>query len=385
MIKRIIIDKSNRLQRIAPFPLLELERAKRRLKKVNGELIDLGEFSGGLKSMSGLSLDKMEPLDSSFVSNLKKKIALWFENRYGVKLNPEREIFPFAGRKGIITKLTLVFLNEGGVGLVPNPGNPIYRTAIILADGKPEEFPLLERNDYLPNLSSSLSKNKRARLVFLNYPNDPTSSLADLNFFDEAVEIASQNNVLLVNDATYSQIYYDEHLPCSLMQIKGAKKVGVEIYLFKTPLGEVGFLVGNREIVSGLVQLSKALDDKDYLMLRQLDLILDDYPEKISSDNQELAQRRDILYDELLSLGWKSRKPKSTPFFWIKVPPAHTSIGFSRLLLRKAGVVVFPGSSFGEEGEGYIRIALNVPVDGIKQACQRIREHSHLWQKRYSP
>jgi LL-diaminopimelate aminotransferase len=385
MIKRIIIDKSDRLQRIAPFPLLELERAKRRLKRVNGELIDLGEFSPELKSMPGLSLDKMGPVDGGFISDLKKRIALWFENKYGVKLNPEREIFPFAGRKRIITKLTLVFLNEGEVGLVPNPGNPIYRTAIILADGKPEEFPLLERNDYLPNLNLISNRSKRARLVFLNYPNDPTSSLADLNFFDEAVEIASQNNILLVNDATYSQIYYDEHLPYSLMQVKGAKKVGVEIYLFKAPLGEVGFLVGNKEIISGLVQLDKALDDKDFIALRQLDSILDGYHEKVSSDNQELARRRDALYDEFLGLGWKARKPKSTPFFWVKVPPAHTSIGFSRLLLRKAGVVVFPGSSFGEEGEGYIRIALNVSADEIKQACQRIREHSHLWQKRYSP
>ncbi len=224
----------------------------------------------------------------------------------------------------------------------------------------------------------------------MNYPNNPTTSVADYHFFKDVVEICSQNNILLVHDLSFGHISYDDYIPLSALQIDGAKKVCLEYHSlstnFKNPLFKLGFFAGNKDVISGVEQEKKIFGFLDNsLYLRIASYLFENYSNMISEENQEFSKRKNLLMGKLLSLGWRTKKPKATPFFWIQIPPHYSSLGFARMLLRKSGVVVIPGSDFGENGEGYIRLALNFPSDRLNEAVKRIEEHSHLLQLSYRP
>lgn len=405
MIKRVIIEKAERLQKLPPPPFLEAERIKRVLHKRGVEIIDLGELSPDpslreiiLSSFSFETQEIFAPMDPRIYADLKKQIADWLERKYQVRLNPENEILPFAGKKKIIYDLFLSFINPGEVIALPDPGDPIYKAGAIFAGGEVMTLPLWERNDYLPNFEtfSSFPKDLTMRkknasnlpkILFLNYPHNPTSAVADPEFFKELVKWASNRNILLVNDASYNEICYDGYFPTSLLQVKGAKKMGAEFFFFYPLTGiGFGFLAGNKQIISQVESAEKIFGYQLSRIMLQLSLvILQNYSSIAEQNNLEFAKRKDALMEEVLNLGWKAKKPKAGPFIWVKVPPRYSSVGFSRMLLRKAGVLVSPGFGFGEYGEGYIRLALNHPVDELKKALERIKEHSHIWQRRYRP
>jgi aspartate/methionine/tyrosine aminotransferase len=190
-----------------------------------------------------------------------------------------------------------------------------------------------------------------------------------------------------VNDASYNEICYDGHVPTCLLQVKGAKKMGAEIFSFHPLTGiGFGFLAGNKQIISQVEATENILGYQlSHIMLELGLTILKNYSIIAEQNNLEFAKRKEILIEGLLNLGWKVKKPKAGPFLWVKVPPKYSSVGFARMLLRKAGVLVSPGFGFGEYGEGYIRIALNLPGGELKKALERIKEHSHIWQRRYRP
>jgi LL-diaminopimelate aminotransferase len=307
-----------------------------------------------------------------------------------VRVNPLNEIFPFAGKKKVIYDLFLSFLNPGEVVAIPDPSDHIYKGGSIFAGGEVVSLPLHERNDYLPNLDTLPSSEHAPhfpKILFLNYPHNPTTAVADLEFFKESVRWASKRNVLLVNDASYNEICYDGYLPTCLLQVKGAKKIGAELFFFYPLTGiGFGFLAGNKQIISQVEATEKIFAYQlSYIMLQLSLSILKNYSIIAQQNNLEFAKRKEILIEGLLNLGWKVKRPKAGPFVWVKVPPRYSSVGFARMLLRKAGVLVSPGFGFGEYGEGYIRIALNQKTEELKKALERIKEHSHIWQRRYRP
>lgn len=399
MIKKLIIEKAERLQKLPPSPFLEAERIKKSLDKRKVKIIDLGElfFDPSLREviLSSFSLKTEEifaPLDLQIWTALKKQIADWLEQKYQVRLNPENEIFPFAGNKKIIYDLFLSFLNPGELVAIPDPCDPIDKGGCIFAGGEVVTLPLWERNDYLPNLKTfSFAPKENAgnfpKILFLNYPHNPTGAVADPEFFKELVQWASKRNILLVNDASYNEICYDGYPPTCLLQVKGAKKMGAELFLFSPLTGiEFGFLAGNKQIISQIEATEKLFGYQLSHIISQLGLvILKNYSCIAEQNNSEFAKRKEALMEGFSNLGWKAKKPKAGPFIWVKVPPRYSSVGFARMLLRKAGVLVSPGFGFGEHGEGYIRIALNHPVSELKEALERIRQHSHIWQRRYRP
>ncbi len=419
MIKKLIIEKAERLQKLPPSLFLEGERIKKALDKRGVEIIDLGELcpDPSIREiiLSSFSL-KAEGIFASFDPHawvdLKRKIADWLEQKYQVRLNPETEIFPFAGKKKIIYDLFLSFLNPGEVAAIPDPSDPIYKGGSIFAGGEAVSLPLWERNDYLPNLGSLPSSPKDSaqtgtrpgggirldaprgkntprfpKILLLNYPHNPTTAVADQEFFLESVGWANKRNILLVNDSSYNEICYDGYLPISLLQAKEAKKIGAELFFFYPLTGiGFGFLAGNKQIISQVEATDKVFGYQRSHIILQLGLtILKNYSKVAEQNNLEFAKRKDILMEGLLNLGWKAKKPKAGPFIWVKVPPRYSSVGFARMLLRKAGVLVSPGFGFGEQGEGYIRIALNHPADKLKKALERIKKHSHIWQRKYRP
>jgi LL-diaminopimelate aminotransferase len=406
MIKKLIIDKAERLQKLPPSPFLEAERIKKALYKRGVEIIDLGELSpdASIKetALSFLSFESEEmfaPLDLQVWDDLKSQIADWVEQKYQVRLNPQNEILPFAtlnhmvrgtGRRKIISDLFLSFLNPGETVAIPDPCDPVYKGGSIFAGGEVVSLPLWERTDYLPNLSTFPSSKDTLhfpKILLLNYPHDPTTAVADPEFFGELVQWAHRKNIMLVNDASYNEICHDGYTPSSLLQARGAKKVGVELFSFYPITGiGFGFLAGNKQIISQVEATERVFGSGASQMMLQVGLaILKNYSAVAEQNSAEFAKRKDILMKGLSDLGWKARRPKAGPFIWAKVPPRYSSVGFVRMLLRKAGVLVSPGFGFGEHGEGYVRIALNRPANELDKALARIKEHSHIWQRRYRP
>jgi LL-diaminopimelate aminotransferase len=395
MIKKVIIEKAERLQKLPPTPFLETKRVKQGLVRRGVEVIDLGELTPDATLRDSLitSFDRTEifaPSDSKMWQELKTEIGKWLEQRYNLKVRPQKEIFPFFGEKKVIYHLILSLINPGDLVAVPDPGEPICKIASILAGAQVDTYPLLERNDYLPNLSaltSSRRGTKFPKILFLNYPHDPTSAVADSGFFREVVEWSARKNVLVINDASANAICYDDHTPISLLQSKGARKLAIERFSFFALTGiEFGFLVGDVGIISQLESVKEVLGEKTSRasLLQALEL-LKNYFQISQRNDLEFASRKAALLNGLFKLGWKTKTPKAGPFMWSKVPGKYSSVGFVRMLLRKTGVLVSPGWGFGEYGEGYVRIALNYPVDQIQKALERLEKHSHVWQRRYRP
>ncbi|MFQ6002527.1 MAG: aminotransferase class I/II-fold pyridoxal phosphate-dependent enzyme [Candidatus Zixiibacteriota bacterium] len=399
MIKRLIIEKAERLQKLPPTPpdLIGAERIKKALDKRGVEIIDLGELCPDpsireiiLSSFSPKAEEIFAPSNPRLWQDFKKQIADWLEQRYQVRASPENEIFPFADKKKIIYDLFLSFLNPGEAAVITDPSDPIYKGGTIFAGGEVVSLPLWERNDYLPNLNILPSSKNTApfpKILFLNYPHNPTTAVADPEFFGELVEWASRKNILLVNDASYNEICYNGFQPTLLLQVKGAKKIGAELFFFYPLTGiGFGFLAGNKQIISQIETTEKVLGYQLSHIMLQLSLaILKNYSAVAEQNNLEFAKRKEILTGGLSNLGWKTKKTKAGPFIWVKVPPRYSSVGFARMLLRKAGVLVSPGFGFGEHGEGYIRIALNQKANELRKALERIKKHSHIWQRRYRP
>jgi LL-diaminopimelate aminotransferase len=395
MIKKVIIEKADRLQKLPPTPFVEAKRIKHGLLRRGVEVIDLGELApdSSLREAVTPSFDIPDVFAASgprIWQELKQRIGKWLEQRYDLKVRPEREVFPFFGENRVVYHLLLSLINPGEMVAVPDPAEPIHKIAPILAGAEVETFPLLERNDYLPNLSSLVSSGRGAKcpkIIFLNYPHNPTSAVADAGFFKEVVEWAGKKNMLIVNDASANEICYDDHTPVSLFQTRGARKLAVEKFSFFGLTGsEFGFLVGDRGIISQLESLREALGEQvSRAHALQALGILDNYSQIWQRNNLEFTSRKAALLSGLFKLGWKTKKPKAGPFVWAKVPGKYSSVGFFRMLLRKTGVLVSPGFGFGEYGEGHVRIALNLPVDQIQKALERMEKHSHIWQRKYRP
>jgi len=407
--RKVLVEKAERLEKIPPHPLFDIDRALKRLDKKGVEIIDLGRFDPALPLPD--SVQKIFPLfsqdasrsNSTFAQDkeifgypeaeeilkLKELFSFWFKKRYGIFLNPKTEIYFYSGKRQTLAQLALFFINPGDKVYVAEPSLQLYKGCALLADGEIEILPLLERNDYLPNLNLLKDKNKdRGKFFFLNYPHNPTGSLADLFFYKELVEVALKNNIRVVQDASYNEIYFEEYQPQSLLQVEGGKRVGVELHSLSTGTGlsgiDCGFLVGNKEIIFGLESQSKLFNQRqNRFILKLVEALLEEYEVIIDRNREEYKVRRDVMMELLLGLGWRSRKPKATPFFWAQIPGRYSSLGFCRMLLRRTGVLASPGIEYGGYGEGFIRLSLNQPIEKLKQAGERIRDHSHIWQKRY--
>ena len=402
--RKVLIEKAVRLEKVPPYPLFDFNRVLKRLDKKGVEIIDLGRFDPALP-LPG-SVQKILPFlqdkknfgyaEKEEIFKVKELFSFWFKKRYGVSLNPKTEIFFYSGKRETLTQLALSFINPEDKIFVCEPAAQLYKGCALLAEGEIEVLPLLERNDYLPNLGLLKNKNKdEGKFFFLNYPHNPTGSLADLFFYKELVEVALKNNIRVVQDASYNEIYFEEFQsygsnfgPPSLMQAEGGKRVGVELHSLSTGTGlsgiDCGFIVGDKEMISGLESQTRLFNHQpNRLVLKLAEVLLEEYDPIISRNKQEYKARRDVMTELLLSLGWRARKPKATPFFWAQIPGRYSSLGFCRMLLRKTGVIASPGIEYGGQGEGFIRLCLNQPEEKLKEAGERIREHSHFWQKRF--
>jgi LL-diaminopimelate aminotransferase len=309
---------------------------------------------------------------------LREAIAAYYDRRFGVELDPVAEVVPLLGSKEGIVHLSLGVLDPGDLVLVPDPGYPSYTMGAMIAGARVYKFPLLPERGFLPDLDViPVDVAQEARMIWLNYPNNPTAGLADLEFFVQAVAFARKNDLLLCHDVPYCDVTYDGHTPPSLMQVPGAKKVAVEFNSLSKTYNmagwRVGMVVGNPYVLASLFRMKSNVDSGLFLPVQEAAIRALSVPhEWIEARNRIYQARREIALDGLSALGWAIQASRATLYLWTRVPTGWNSEGFATMLLNEVGVSVAPGSFFGQGGEGYIRISLTAPDERIAEAMDRL-------------
>lgn len=383
------IEISERLKRLPPYLFVEIDRAKKQAREAGRDVIDLGVgdpdrptpqyIIDALNEAVRDSSTHRYALDAG-LSEFRKEIAVWYKKRFDVPLNPENEVLPLIGSKEGIAHMPLAFINQGDTALVPDPCYPPYKSGVIFCEGKIELMPLLAKNNFLPEITGiSASSAKKAKLMYLNYPNNPTSACAGTKFFGQVVKFAKKYTIIVCHDAAYTELAFDGYKPPSFLDVEGAKEIGVEFHslskTFNMTGWRIGFAVGNKDIVAAIGKVKSNIDSGIFTAIQRAGIVaLKNYEGHIGTVRTLYEKRRDALCDGLNSIGWKIDKPKATFYVWAKCIKGFDSIKLAKLLLEKADIVATPGVGFGPNGEGYIRIALTVDEERLKQAVERIKK-----------
>lgn len=310
----------------------------------------------------------------------REAVAAWYGRRFNVGLEAKGEVITLIGSKEGIGHLPLAFVDPGDVVLVPSPGYPVYAIGTLFAGGESVEMPLLEENGYLPDLDRiDGDALKKAKLMFINYPNNPTAATASLEFFGKVVAFARAHGIIVCHDAAYTEMYYEGTRPPSFLGADGAMDVGIEIHSLSKTYNmtgwRIGCAVGNREIVAGLAKIKSNLDSGAFDAVQEAGIAALETDDSVLAPLREMyRERRDALLEGLGEAGISAARPSGTFYVWAKVPEGFDSAAFSAHLLKEAGVLTTPGNGFGGPGEGYVRFALTVPAERIREAAGRIRK-----------
>ncbi|HYQ61405.1 MAG TPA: LL-diaminopimelate aminotransferase, partial [Desulfatiglandales bacterium] len=305
-------------------------------------------------------------------------VAEWYRKRFGVDLDPEKEVLTLIGSKEGIAHLPLAFINPGDVSLIPSPGYPVYNIATLFCGGESHIMPLYREKGFLPDLDAIPAEVlRRAKVMFINYPNNPTAAVADVAFFEKVVEFADRNHILVCHDAAYSEVAYDGYRPPSFLQAKGAKTVGIEFHSLSKTYNmtgwRVGFAAGNREAIDGLSAIKSNVDSGVFQAIQFAGITaLRSDQSCVQKMIDIYTERRDLMVSQMKKAGFELDTPKASFYLWIKTPKGYSSAELATRLLEK-GVVVTPGNGFGEPGEGYFRIALTQKKERLEEAMQRIK------------
>jgi len=310
----------------------------------------------------------------------RQAIADWYAKRFGVELDPKTEVVSLLGSKEGIAHISFSYLDKGDINLVPDPGYPVYGIGTLLAGGESYIMPLKEENGYLPvleNIPADIAQ--KAKLMFINYPNNPTGAVADVKFFEKVVEFSRSYDILVCHDAAYSELAFDGLKPPSFLQARGAKEVGIEFHSLSKTYNmtgwRIGWVAGNREAVEVLGRFKSNIDSGAFQAIQYAGIEALQGPQDCVIDMQKIYQeRRDIAFVGLRKMGWKTALPKGSFYFWLPVPKGYTSASFAEYVLEKAAVIVTPGNGYGEYGEGYFRIALTVDKSRIEEAFTRMAD-----------
>jgi len=386
-----MFEVSERLKKLPPYLFAEIDRKKKKLTSEGVDIIDFGIGDPDLPTPQNI-IEAMKkgvenpsfhryPLGKGTPA-FRKAIADFYRKYYGVELNPDEEIVVLIGSKEGIAHLPWAFLNPGDVSLVPEPGYPVYHIGTILAEGTPYFLSLKEENKFLPELNKVPQDIlKRAKILFLNYPNNPTSAFVEKDFLIEAIKFCKRNGIILVYDAAYSEIYFEEK-PVSFLSLPGAKDIGIEFHSLSKTYNmtgwRIGWACGNRELVAALAKIKENIDSGTFEAIQFAGIeALTGSQESVNNLRSIYKKRMDILVDGLREAGFRIIPPKGTFYLWVKVQ--GSSIENAGYLLEKAGIVATPGIGFGPSGEGYLRFSITVSEEKIKEGIRRMKE---LWGKK---
>lgn len=384
----IKIVPSDKLNKLPPYLFVEIDKAKRQARQEGRDIIDLG-IGDPDQSTPQFIIDKLYEaakdksnhryaLDAG-MSVLRESISRWYKKRFNVGLNPDNEVLPLIGSKEGIAHFPLAVLNKGDYALVPDPCYPPYKGGTIFAGGKICLLPLLSKNDFLPDLKRiRQTVLENSKIIFVNYPNNPTAAVATDEFYKELIQFALKNNIIVVSDLAYSEIHFDGYKPRSLLEFDGAKDCVIEFHSLSKTYNmtgwRVGWACGNNQLVSLLGKVKSNIDSGIFQAIQIATVAALDSEDSFADSMRKMYQeRRDVLAEGLKSLGFNINLPKATFYMWSKIPKRFgSSMELAKMLLDKANIVATPGVGFGEHGEGYIRFALTVTVDRIKEAVGRL-------------
>jgi LL-diaminopimelate aminotransferase len=383
------IEISERLKKLPPYLFVEIDRVKKQAKQQGRDIIDLGIGDPDKPTpkfiIDALNKAVKDPsthryaLDAGLLQ-LREEITRWYKKRFNVSVSPDDEVMPLIGSKEGIAHMPLAFINPGDTALIPDPCYPPYKSGVIFCEGNIELMPLLEENNFLPDIKSIKSHvAKNAKLMYLNYPNNPTSACADKDYFKEIVKFAKRYKIIVCHDAAYTELSFDGYKAPSFLSAEGAKEVGVEFHslskTFNMTGWRIGFVVGNKDIVDAIGKVKSNIDSGIFTAIQRAGIAaLKNYDSHINSLRILYQKRRDVLCDGLNSIGWRVKRPKATFYVWAKCIEGFDSIKLTRHLLETADIVVTPGVGFGANGEGYIRMALTVGEERLQEAVERIKK-----------
>ena len=388
MVKKVVIDKANRLHQMPPHVLAFADTVRRRLRARGDGLIDLASFVWPVDYDPGVLSDEsvLQPVSETRLAELKEELAGWLSRRYRIKVSAERELFVGGSVASMVYQLTTAFVDVGDVAFVPGLGEPLYRSAVTASDGEPIGYSISAKTGWMPQFDRlSTGLGRVARLLFLNSPHNPTGSTLSEQELAELVWQAGKENVFLVNDASLAGLLH--HPPASLIGITGGKRVGVELYSFSHLLGlpclPFGFAAGNRELISGLKRLERFLPA--HLPGYCVDLAVEGlrrFPGRKLQSMRERVKTAAAPADRLAAaLGLEPSGTPGVPFLWARSSKRTPSATLARTLLKRHKILVAPGTSFGETGEGYVRCCLLAGEQAFSEALQRMEKRRTLRSK----
>jgi LL-diaminopimelate aminotransferase len=380
---------AQRLGRIPPYLFAEIDRKVQEKKKAGIDVISLGIGDPDLPTpqriVSVLQEAAADPVNHRYPSyfgltELREAIAGWYRERFNVGLEPNAEILPTLGSKDGISHVPLALVDPGDVVLAPDPGYTVYSTGAIMAGADPYVMPLTLENGWLPDLDAIPNDvAERARLMWLNYPNNPTAAVAGREFLERAVDFCRLHDIVLCHDAPYSEIAFDGYRPLSLFEIPGAKEVGLEFHslskTFNMTGWRIGWVCGRADLVGLIGQLKTNIDSGIFQAVQWAAIeALNGGEEETRAACEIYARRHRLVVDTLNGLGWKIKPPRATFYVWAPVPTGYDSIGFAAHVLDQVGVNITPGVGFGAHGEGYFRLSVTAPDARLEEAMARLRK-----------
>lgn len=383
------MKQSERLNKIPPYLFAEIDRKIAEAKAKGVDIISLGIGDPDTPTIP-LVVEEMhraidEPKNHDYppyngTEQFRKASAAWMKRRFGVEFDENKEILANIGSKESIAHVFFAFVDDGDYTLVPDPGYPVYKNATIFAGGTPYSMPLLVENNFLPDFDKIPEDiAKKSKLMFLNYPNNPTAAVCDVDFWQKAVDYCKKYDILLCSDQAYCEMTYEGYTAPSVFEAKGAKEVAIEFFSHSKSYNmtgwRVGFVCGNEQAIKALGTIKNNIDSGTFKAVQQAASVAYDAPqEQICMLNKMYEERKHIMEAGLKELGWDITPSKATFYLWLPVPKGFTSEEFVTVMLDKAGVVVPPGNGYGSHGEGYFRIALTKDVGTIKKALSRMKE-----------
>ncbi|OGP94662.1 MAG: LL-diaminopimelate aminotransferase [Deltaproteobacteria bacterium RBG_16_54_18] len=385
--KKAAFEPAQRLKELPPYVFAEIEAKKKELEAKGVEIIDLGRGDPDLPTpphiVERLKDALQEPGYNRYpsyvgITEFRRAAARWYNKRFGVTLDPETQVISLIGSKEGVSHAPMAYVDEGDIALFPDPCFPIFYTAILFAKAQPFAMPLLEENDFLPDLGKIPPQvAERAKLLSLNYPNNPTTGVATKDFFREVVRFAKKHHLMVLQDLAYSEIFYDGHYVPSILEVDGAMDVAIESHSLSKTYNmagwRIGFAVGNAELIRYLSLVKTNIDVGIFEPIQMAGVAaLEGDQSGVEELRRIYQRRRDILVAGLRQAGLEFRVPLATFYLWVRVPAGYTSASFADHLLEKAGIMVTPGHGFGKAGEGYVRFAFTSPAEALQEAARRL-------------
>jgi len=382
---------AERLHLIPPYLFKEIDEKKEQVRARGVDIIDLGVGDPDLPTPRFIVEKMMEAVQDpsthryplySGMNDFREAVARWYKRRFGVDLDPETEVLTLIGCKEGIAHLPLGVNNPEDVNLMTTPAYPVYRMGTLFAGANPFFVPLLRENNFLPDLGRgtiSPLEARDAKLFYFNYPNNPTAAVADLDFFQKTLDFCREYEIVPVHDASYTELAFDGYRPPSFLELPGAKDIAIEFHSLSKTYNmtgwRLGMVVGNREVIAALGKIKSNIDSGAFNAIQMAGIAALDSDQSCVAENCRIYQeRRDVLVEGLKKLGYDVDAPNATFYVWLPVPQGFDSMRFTAHLLEQAGIVTVPGMGFGEPGEGYVRLALTVSKDRLKEALARLEK-----------